>query len=209
MLYFLILMLYVTVCFVLPNAVFQLLNRKKGMAPAHLILTWIYWIYCAAVLHLTGIGTLWDLIAYGGVTGNIHWLPFSEPATIPNILNMIMMMPFGFLLPLIWPQWRRLWKVIPAGFSFSLLIEVLQLFNLRLSDVDDLIMNTLGAGIGYLVWMIFARLLGGKYGKYVKKIPMSAQTIQVEALVYLLLGTLGVFLLYNWRPVSDFVSQLG
>ena len=106
MLYFLILMLYVTVCFILPNAVFQLLNRKKLMAQdhpgRHLVWTWIYWIYCAAVLHLTGIGTIWDLIAYGGVPGNIHWIPFSEPATIPNILNMIMMMPFGFLLPLIW-----------------------------------------------------------------------------------------------------------
>ena len=209
MVYFLILMLYVTVCFVLPNAVFQLLNRKKGMTPSHLVLTWVYWIYCAAVLHLTGIGTLWDLIAYGGVPGNIHWIPFSEPATIPNILNMVMMMPFGFLLPLIWPQWRRAWKVIPAGFGFSLLIEVLQLFNTRLSDVDDLIMNSLGTFIGYLFWILFVRLFGGKYGKFVKKQLPSVQTIKAEAILYLLLGTLGVFLLYNWRPVSDFMARLG
>ena len=209
MLYFLILMLYVMACFFLPNAVFQLLNRKKLLdqpqSVRHLVRTWVYWIYCAAVLHLTGIGTIWDLIAYGGIPGNIHWIPFSEPATIPNILNMIMMMPFGFLLPLLWPQWRKLWKVILAGLGFSLLIEVLQLFNTRLSDVDDLIMNSLGAGIGYLAWLLFTRLFGGKFGK---AHPQSAQTIKAEAALYLLLGTLGVVLLYNWRPISEFMAGL-
>lgn len=206
MLYFLILMLYVTVCFILPNAVFQLLNRKKLMAQdhpgRHLVWTWIYWIYCAAVLHLTGIGTIWDLIAYGEVPGNIHWIPFSEPATIPNILNMIMVMPFGFLLPLIWQNWRGFGKVVLAGFGFSLLIEVLQLFNTRLSDVDDLIMNSLGAAAGYLVWILYNRLFGGKGDK------TDSQTIRAEAARYLLLGTLGVFLLYNWRPVSEFMAGL-
>lgn len=206
MLYFLILMLYVTVCFILPNAVFQLLNRKKLMAQdhpgRHLVWTWIYWIYCAAVLHLTGIGTLWDLIAYGEVPGNIHWIPFSEPATIPNILNMIMMMPFGFLLSLIWQNWRGFGKVVLAGFGFSLLIEVLQLFNARLSDVDDLIMNSLGAAAGYLIWILYNRLFGRsqKAGDF--------QSVRAEAVLYLLLGTLGVFLLYNWRPVSEFMAGL-
>ena len=206
MLYFLILMLYVTVCFILPNAVYQLLNRKKLIAQAHpgrhLVWTWIYWIYCAAVLHLTGIGTIWDLIAYGGVPGNIHWIPFSEPATIPNILNMIMMMPFGFLLSLIWQNWRGFGKVVLAGFGFSLLIEVLQLFNTRLSDVDDLIMNTLGAAAGYLIWILYNRLFGGKGDK------TASQAIRAEAARYLLLGTLGIFLLYNWRPVSEFMAGL-
>lgn len=207
MLYFLILMLYVTVCFILPNAVFQLLNRKKLMAQdhpgRHLVWTWIYWIYCAAVLHLTGVGTIWDLIAYGEVPGNIHWIPFSEPATIPNILNMIMMMPFGFLLPLIWKNWRRFGKVILAGFGFSLLIEVLQLFNTRLSDVDDLIMNSLGAAAGYLVWILYNRLFGRS------ETATASLAIRAEAARYLLLGTLGVFLLYNWRPISELMARLG
>ena len=206
MLYFLILMLYVTVCFILPNAVYQLLNRKKLMAQAHpgrhLVWTWIYWIYCAAVLHLTGVGTIWDLIAYGGVPGNIHWIPFSEPATIPNILNMIMMMPFGFLLPLIWKNWRGFGKVVLAGFGFSLLIEVLQLFNTRLSDVDDLVMNTLGAAAGYLIWLLYHRLFGRSQKA------TTSQGIRAEASLYLLLGTLGVFLLYNWRPISEFMAGL-
>lgn len=206
MLYFLILMLYVTVCFLLPNCIWQLLNKEKRNACPHplrhRIWVWIYWIYCAAVLHLTGIGTLWDLIAYGEVPGNIHWIPFSEPATIPNILNMIMMMPFGFLLPLIWKNWRGFGTVVLAGFGFSLLIEVLQLFNTRLSDVDDLVMNSLGAAAGYLIWILYNRLFGERGNKAV------SQASRAEAALYLLLGTLGVFLLYNWRPVSEFMAEL-
>lgn len=204
MAYFLALFACVTACFMLPNIVWQLLNRKKLDALAHplchRVWTWIYWLYCALVLHLTGIGTLWDLFSYGGVVGNIHLLPFSEEATIPNILNLIMLMPFGFLLPLIWQRWRSFGRVVLAGFGFSLLIEVFQLFNTRLSDVDDLIMNSLGTAAGYVTWMLYHRLFGSKEAK------SSDQAIQGEAILYLLLGFAGVFLLYNWRPVSDLFS---
>lgn len=203
MAYFCTLMLYVILCFLLPNFLWQLLNKKKLNAlpqpTRHRIWTWIYWLYCATVLHLTGIGTLWDLIAYGGVVGNIHWIPFSEEATVANILNMIMLMPLGFLLPYIWKGWRSFRKVVAAGFGFSLLIEVFQLFNTRLSDVDDLVMNTLGAAMGYLVWLVYRRLFGTP--------EKSTTAIKAEAILYVLLGFLGVFLLYNWRPVSDLFTS--
>ena len=199
MAYFLTLFAYVTVCFFLPNILWQLLNRKKLNALSqpvrHRIWTWIYWLYCAMVLHLTGIGTLWDLLSYGEVIGNIHWIPFSEEATVANILNVVMVMPLGFLLPHIWDNWRSFRKVTLAGFGFSLLIEFFQLFNTRLSDVDDLIMNTLGAAAGYLIWMLYRRLFGTP--------KENANSIRAEAILYVLLGFLGVFLLYHWRPVSD------
>lgn len=203
MVYFCTLMLYVILCFLLPNILWQLLNRKKLNALPHpirhRIWTWIFWLYCAMVLHLTGIGTLWDLLSYGEVIGNIHWIPFSEEATVPNILNVVMVMPLGFLLPHIWKNWRRFRKVILAGFGFSLLIEFFQLFNTRLSDVDDLIMNTLGAAAGYLIWKLYYRLFGTP--------KENANTIRAEAILYVLLGFLGVFLLYNWRPVSDLFTS--
>lgn len=202
MAYFLTLFAYVTVCFILPNCLWQLGSKQKLNAyphpVRHRLWTWIYWLYCAAVLHLTGIGTLWDLLAYGEIIGNIHWIPFSEEATIPNILNVIMLMPLGFLLPHIWVRWRNFWKAVAAGFGFSLLIEVFQLFNTRLSDVDDLVMNSLGAAAGYLVWMLCSRLFRGKDPQ-----TEAVTTIKGEAILYVLLGFAGVFLLYHWRPVSD------
>ncbi len=47
-------------------------------------------------------------------------------------------------------------KGYKAGFVTSALIELLQLFCFRATDVDDLLMNTLGAFLGYLLaWAFF------------------------------------------------------
>ena len=44
-----------------------------------------------------------------------------------------------------------------TGFLMSLGIELAQLLNYRISDVDDLIMNTLGAFLGYELLMLLSR----------------------------------------------------
>lgn len=68
-----------------------------------------------------------------------------------HILNIIMFMPLGFLLPLIWKSFRNGVGVLVTGVGFSLAIEIAQLFNRRLTDVDDLIMNTMGTLIGFII----------------------------------------------------------
>ena len=56
----------------------------------------------------------------------------------------------GFLLPLAYPRLNRLWKAILTGVVMSLCIELLQLpISSRVSDMDDLILNTLGFLLGY------------------------------------------------------------
>ena len=75
------------------------------------------------------------------------------------ILNIILFIPFGFLIPLIWKKMRSLHLTALAGFSFSILIEISQLLNNRRTDIDDLIMNTLGAIIGFLIYKSFKKLM--------------------------------------------------
>lgn len=80
--------------------------------------------------------------------------------TIINILgNIIMFMPMGFLLPLLFSNLDSLKKTVAIGFGTSLLIEFTQLFLLRSTDIDDLILNTLGTMLGYLVFLAFKKLL--------------------------------------------------
>ena len=55
-----------------------------------------------------------------------------------------MFIPLGFLLPMIWSEFRAVKKVALAGFLLSLTIELNQLFSLRGIATDDLIANTLG-----------------------------------------------------------------
>lgn len=64
--------------------------------------------------------------------------------------NIIMFMPIGFFIPLLWEIPNK--KIIIVGFLFSLFIEVCQLFLNRGTDVDDLILNTLGTILGLLVY---------------------------------------------------------
>ena len=111
-----------------------------------------------AVQEAAGIGTIWDLITYGKLDNSINLIPFSSEGAMTYNLNIIMFMPFGFLLPLIWKNFRNAKKVVLMGFLMSLAIEICQLFNLRATDIDDLMMNTLGAVIGYFIWKLTKRL---------------------------------------------------
>ena len=101
-------------------------------------------------------------------------------------------MPFGFLLPLIFKDSRSFWKTVSAGAVLSLTIELSQLLNYRTTDVDDLMANTCGACIGYLVWHAFTKIAGERL--------FAAEERKREALRYVFLAMAGVFFLY--RPLS-------
>lgn len=69
--------------------------------------------------------------------------------------NVFAFSPFGFFLPCINQSYQNLLRVILLGFEFSLTIELLQLITRAgIFDVDDLFMNTLGAAIGYIIYLI-------------------------------------------------------
>lgn len=75
-------------------------------------------------------------------------------------LNVIMTIPFGFLMPLVKKENGRLLKVVFYTFLLSLGIELLQpLINgFRSADITDLITNVIGGIIGYIMYLIFKPL---------------------------------------------------
>jgi glycopeptide antibiotics resistance protein len=69
--------------------------------------------------------------------------------------NVVGFIPFGFILPVILKKFRSGFLIILSGFTLSLCVEVLQLImRVGCFDVDDLILNTLGAALGYLAFFI-------------------------------------------------------
>jgi glycopeptide antibiotics resistance protein len=81
-----------------------------------------------------------------------------------SLLNVLMMMPFGFGLPFV--SRLRVRQVIVAAAVFSLAIETLQwvtgaLSNttFRVADVNDVIFNAAGAAIGHVLFLGFVRVL--------------------------------------------------
>jgi len=74
----------------------------------------------------------------------------SPLAYIKNtILNIVLFIPMGFLVPAIWKNYRSMKATVFMGLALSVSIEILQIFTFRLTDIDDLITNTAGTVIGY------------------------------------------------------------
>ena len=90
----------------------------------------------------------------------INLLPFQDfsARNIEGmILNAIMFAPLGFLLPAYFERYRHWGRTLAAGFLTSQTVELIQLFTFRATDVDDLIMNTLGTLVGFLIAKLIFR----------------------------------------------------
>ena len=82
--------------------------------------------------------------------------------------NVLGFLPFGFLLPVMSARLRRAVTVILLGFCLSLTVETVQLAaRVGIFDVDDLMLNTLGAAAGYLLFVICDAVRRKIYGKKV------------------------------------------
>lgn len=69
--------------------------------------------------------------------------------------NVIGFIPFGLILPIISRNARGFFFITFSGFALSLCVETVQLISkLGCFDVDDLVMNTLGAAIGYFIFAV-------------------------------------------------------
>ncbi len=80
--------------------------------------------------------------------------------------NIMMFIPSGIVLPLVYEKLEGFWKTLGGGALISLCIEILQLpFAARTSDIDDLILNTLGVAIGYGVCKAASCLKRKRIGK--------------------------------------------
>ena len=87
----------------------------------------------------------------------IPFQDFSPSNLLGMVLNAIMFAPLGFLLPAYFERYRHWGRTLAAGFLTSLTVELIQLFTFRATDVDDLIMNTLGCLVGFLLAKLIFR----------------------------------------------------
>lgn len=132
--------------------------------PLSVLLLTVFAVYIAAVLSVTGAGTLYDCGIYGLQvrTEQLNLLLFSQEIDkVAYLQNILLFVPLGLLLPLLWPDMRKLKEVFINSFGFSLLLELSQLCNNRCTDVDDLLLNTLGALMGYGLAKLLLALLPG------------------------------------------------
>lgn len=108
----------------------------------------LFVMYMNAMLNVVGIPSAqyirWD--------PEINWIPFQDISSaniVGMVLNVLMFVPFGAFLPIYFARFRKVSATVLAGVLMSFTIELFQLFTFRVTDIDDLIMNTLGTLLGY------------------------------------------------------------
>lgn len=137
---------------ILPSAlllipVYLILNQLKFRSGRKTFLCCILSLYLCAVYVLVGLPN----VMYIRLELNLNLIPFRGMlADLKNsVLNVLLFVPLGILLPMIWEKYREGWNTALFGFGISLTIELAQILTLRATDVNDLITNTLGTVLGF------------------------------------------------------------
>ena len=108
-----------------------------------------------------------DLILNGQTAGKsmnlIPLITLTPQDLETSFLNILLLIPFGFGLPFITNY--RMKKMVVIGALFSIFIEFIQLITgfianitFRVADINDVIFNTVGVAIGYILFIVFVRI---------------------------------------------------
>ena len=142
-------------------------KSKTGSKIVKAVVLVVFFAYMAALVYF-----LFFSEKYGRNAGEdyrYNLIPFSEikrffkysdvvgtEAFLVNIVgNIVAFIPFGILLPIVIKGYKKSAIIIFDGFVVSLIIETIQLFTKVGSfDVDDIILNTIGVAIGYVLFKV-------------------------------------------------------
>lgn len=173
---------------------------KRTISIWHFLWVYVFLFYLSLVYGVTQITTVWDISRYETWirVNQINLTLFDTAGSTAYLLNIVLFMPLGFLLPAIWPQFRKMKNTIYAGFFFSLAIELSQLLNSRITDIDDLFTNTLGAIVGYVLYkVLYTALFKMILKREGKKLDTNSPlVIKYEAVFCLVCSFVGAMLIY-------------
>lgn len=171
--YFVPASLAVTALWIFSRAAVWIKNRKinlKREAELLLVYICIMVIFRITFFHLEKIdGNVQPLVIDAANIFNfrINLVPFVNlfdyeslrDALINFIGNAAMFIPVGIIWPIVFKELDTHKKAIAAGIGFSLVIEILQLpIYDRVSDIDDLILNSIGFLAGYGIYLLVKKL---------------------------------------------------
>lgn len=135
---------------------FWLLNRYCFHDSRRAIPYLIMSLYLAAVDAVVGLPSL----LYIRFDQNINLVPFAYMFSDyrSSLLNVLLFVPLGFFLPVLWRWFHSFLRTALFGLCFSLSIELLQLFTFRATDINDLMTNTLGTILGWCLGRLLLKL---------------------------------------------------
>ncbi|MBE6023808.1 MAG: VanZ family protein [Cellulosilyticum sp.] len=129
----------------------------------------IFYLICLfqiTALRFGGIG--WDLDNMMSRNTRVNGVPLKEIwiwmvngrwwHLFYNVIgNCAWFVPLGLILPALYRGYRKhLWRTVFIGLIVSTFIEILQfILCTGVTDIDDVIFNTIGTAMGYMLWASF------------------------------------------------------
>ncbi len=149
--------------------------RRKQESFFDMLLQSSFYIYAFSVLTLTGYFVLFNHISehnwWHNITervnnrNGVNFVPLifmkgHRLLTYDVIGNFCMLIPLGIYLPLLYKRVKNFFSVTFVAMMVSVSIELMQLAsNVRITDIDDVILNTAGASVGFILYFIIDRLV--------------------------------------------------
>lgn len=129
--------------------------KGKGQTLGHIALSCAFSFYLTGILTMTGI---WYMSAFDP---RIIYIPFADMIRGPvdTVLNVILFIPLGIFLPLLYKKYDKIGKIVLIGFLISTSIEIVQMFGCGATDINDLITNTVGACLGFCIYKVLYKII--------------------------------------------------
>jgi glycopeptide antibiotics resistance protein len=107
------------------------------------------------------------------LSSSIDMIRYSTASTVVKNLggNVLLFVPIGFLLPVLFERLRRVWSLAWRAAVISAVIEIVQIpTQAHSTDVDDVIFNIVGALIGFaLFWAVWALVRKRELGRRLRE----------------------------------------
>lgn len=112
------------------------------------------------------------------------------------VLNMLLFVPLGVLLPCYGEKFRKVYKVVFIGLVTSVLIEIVQyITKMGIFEIDDILNNTMGVLMGCCFWKI-------GYCIY-KKENYPSILGYILPMVIVIVGFMGIYLTYQNQELGN------
>lgn len=135
-------------------------RQKRKITITQLGVLISFGIYLLCDIHLVFFPIEVNIGPYANQTPwykTINFIPILTLDVTTFLLNIVMLIPFGMYIPFLSKSATSVKKVAKLGFMLSLSLEMMQLLirvtlgNGRSTDINDLLANTAGAVIGFLI----------------------------------------------------------
>ncbi|WP_198528883.1 VanZ family protein [Bacillus wiedmannii] len=170
------------ICYLIIRSIFIGMKSKKGVNWWKELISFLFVIYIGMVVAITlfpipigfptGIENIRlsiNSILFASIIKDIGKIGIAYDGDVLFMIglivrnvggNILLLMPLGFLAPIIWDKFKKIKNTILLGLAISISIELLQLTESlfsgwgRITDIDDVIFNVIGSIVGYFIYKI-------------------------------------------------------